>query len=477
MTASPPPWGALPVLLCGTFVALLDIFVVNVAAPSIREGLDASEAAMQWIVAGYVLPYAVLLITGGRIGDLLGRRRAFQLGMGLFTLASAACGAAPTIGVLIGARAVQGAGAALMTPQVLATFQVAFGPADRQRCMAWFGGVVGAASALGQLVGGVLIAVDVLGLGWRAIFLLNVPVGIVAVLAARGRVPQSLGTRGRRLDVGGVALSGLALLLVVFPAVQGREAGWPWWVPACAAGAAAAGALWVRHEAGVTARGEDPLVDLGLFRLPGFAPRLATVVAMYAAAPCLFLLLGIYLQDGHGLSAIASAGVFTPLALVFVGASFAGPRLVERHGERALGVAASITATSALLLATCALADPSGVPYVPLGLALGLMGLGQGIVMPGAVAAVLRTVPGEHAGAASGVVSTAQQVGNVLGVAGAGTVYFAVLGPAATATDHSEAFAVATGWTATFAVVGALCALAASGARPRFRRPLAVRGG
>lgn len=223
----------LAVLFSASFIAILDVFIVNVANPAIEADLHAPASFVQWIVAGYVLSYAVLLITAGRIGDAIGRRRTFRAGVALFTLASAGCGLAPTPTALVAARVIQGAGAALMQPQVLSILQVVFPPAERARCFAIMGAVIGVASVAGQIVGGALIALA----GWRWIFLVNVPVGVAAVLLAGVAIPESRAPDARRIDVAGVALGTVTLLLVVVPGVEGREAGWPWWVFAALAAA------------------------------------------------------------------------------------------------------------------------------------------------------------------------------------------------------------------------------------------------
>lgn len=457
-------------------MALLDVFVVNVAAPAIQADLDLSPGAVQWLVAAYVLPYAVLLVTGGRVGDALGRRRTLQLGLGLFTLASIGCGAAPTEATLIAARALQGAGAALMTPQVLTVIQVEFPPADRARCMAWFGVVAGVGAVAGQLVGGSLIALDVLDLGWRSVFLVNVPIGLTAIAAASRLVPESRAAEARRIDRGGVVLSAVTLLLVVLPIVQGREAGWPWWVPAMLVAAVATGALWWRHEERVTARGEAPLVDLRLLRLAGFRDGISLVTAMYCAMPCVFLVLAFYLQSGHGLSALESAAVFTPLCVSFVGASFAAPRLLAAHGPRALVAGAAYTAGAAAIVGAVVLSDPDGLPTAPLCVALFVLGFGPGMMMPSSVRAALETVPPALAGSAAGVVTTIQQVGNVLSVAIAGVIFFGVVGDAPSSADYAHGFAAALVWTVAVALVGATLALRMAGAPTRAREALAPGG-
>src|SRR5919197_2380191 len=351
MPALPAPrdrrWLVLPVIFSATFMGILDVFIVNVTAPSLRHDLGASPAAVQWVVDGYALAFATALITGGRLGDVIGRRRAFRLGVGAFTVASALCGAAPSPTALVLARVAQGLACALMWPQVLSIIQVLFAAEERRRCFAIMGGVQGAASVCGQIVGGALIDLDLLGLGWRAVFLINLPVGIAAVIAAGRLVPESHAQEVRRLDLGGVALGSFVLLLVVTPIVEGRAAGWPWWVPAALAAALPLGAAWVAFERRVTARGGAPLVDLSLFALRGYRLGLALALVFYTGLTCVFFLLALYLQDGMGLSPFGSGLAFTPLAVLFVGATLIAPRLFARVGERLIAAGAGIMAVGA----------------------------------------------------------------------------------------------------------------------------------
>lgn len=222
-------WLILPVILSASFMAILDVFIVNVAAPSLRHELGASAASVQWVVDGYAVAFATALITGGRLGDVIGRRRAFRLGVGAFTVSSGLCGAAPTPTALVAARALQGLSCALMMPQVLSIIQVEFGRGERPRAFGLQGLVQGLAAIAGQIVGGGLIAVDVLGLGWRSVFLVNVPVGLTALAAAGRVVPGSRSETARRLDLRGVALASLVLALIMVPAVEGRQLCWPAW--------------------------------------------------------------------------------------------------------------------------------------------------------------------------------------------------------------------------------------------------------
>jgi EmrB/QacA subfamily drug resistance transporter len=459
-------WLILPVILSATFMAILDVFIVNVAAPSLRHDLGASAASVQWVVDGYALAFATALITGGRLGDVIGRRRAFRIGVGAFTLSSALCGAAPSPTALVGARALQGLSCALMMPQVLSIIQVEFEAHERRRCLAIMGGVQGAASVCGQLVGGALIGLDVLGLGWRTVFLINVPVGLAAVVAAGRLVPESRSRGARRPDLPGVALGSIVALLVVFPIVEGRAAGWPWWVPAALVAALPVGAAWAAYERSLTARGGAPLVDLSLFRLRGYRLGLALALLFYTGLTCVFFLLGLYLQDGLGLSPLESGLAFTPLAVPFVAATLIAPRYFARVGDRLIAYGSALMAPTAGAVAIgVATTHPSG-PTPELIAGLSILCIGPGIVVPGLIHAVLRSVPAESAGSASGVLTTAQQMGNALGVAIAGAIFFGALGDGVGAHAYDRAFAIALAWSVATAALSTVLALRVAAAAP-----------
>jgi EmrB/QacA subfamily drug resistance transporter len=459
-------WLILPVIFSATFMAILDVFIVNVAAPSLRHDLGASAASVQWVLDGYALAFATALITGGRLGDVIGRRRAFRIGVTAFTLSSALCGAAPSPTALVAARGLQGVSCALMMPQVLSIIQVEFEAHERRRCLAIMGGVQGAASVCGQLVGGALIGLDVLDLGWRTVFLINVPVGLAAVVAAGRLVPESHSENARRLDLPGVALGCLAALLIVFPIVEGRAAGWPWWVPAALAAAVPVGAVWVAHERSLTARGGAPLVDLSLFRLHGYRLGLGLALLFYTGLTCVFFLLGLYLQDGLGLSPFESGVAFTPLAVPFVAATLIAPRYFARVGDRLIAYGSALMALAAGAVALgVATTHPSG-PTPALIAGLSILCIGPGIVVPGVINAVLRSVPAASAGSASGVLTTAQQMGNALGVAIAGALFFGVLGDGVSARAYDRAFAIALGWSMATAALSTVLALRVAARQP-----------
>src|SRR4051812_34811055 len=256
---------ALPVLVIGVCLIVLDFFIVNVALPSVQRDLHASTSALVWVVAGYALTSAVFLLAAGRIGDRIGRRRMFAAGVALFTLSSAACGLAPNATVLVWARLVQGAAGAMISPSVLALIGVLYAATARARAISIYATAMGLAAAGGQLLGGVLLKADAFGLGWRAVFLINVPVGIASLAVVRRLVPESKAPQAAPIDVVGLLLATLGMTALVLPLVDGREAGWAWWTWASLAAAPvlfADFALWQRR---VARRGGAPLLDPALF--------------------------------------------------------------------------------------------------------------------------------------------------------------------------------------------------------------------
>jgi len=325
-------WHVLAVVLVGAFMALLDVAIVNVAIPSIRQGLDAGFGSVAFVVTAYTLSYACLLITGGRLGDLAGRRRMFLVGLLVFTAASAACGAAPSIAVLIVARAVQGVGGALLYPQVLSIIQVTFQGADRVKALGIFGAVLGLAFVVGQILGGLLLSVDVAGLGWRLVFLVNVPVGVLGAYAAVRIVPRDQPDADTRLDLGGVVLAAVTVLLVAFPLLEGRDRGWPVWMLLCLLAAIPAGAAFVLYERRV----DSPLLRLDLFRRPGVAAGVPVAALFMLAYGGFLFVLAVFLQSALGMSPLQAGLTYGPSGLGFLLASLQAPRLVPLLGRGVL---------------------------------------------------------------------------------------------------------------------------------------------
>jgi len=415
------------VLLTGTFMVVLDFFIVNVALPSMQRDLHAGAGAIEWVVAGFALTSAVFLITSARIGDRIGRRRTFSIGLGVFTLASAACGAAGSPSVLVAARLAQGVGAALVMPNVLSIINVTYSGADLPRALGIYGLVMGLAAACGQLIGGGLIQADVAGSGWRACFLINVPVGIAALTATPRFVPESGSERRMRLDLLGTTLLTAGLTAVVLPLVEGRQHGWPAWTwisfgvaPLLLLGFAA-------QQRRLARRGGEPLLPPAMFRARSFSAGLLTQLVFWCGQASFFLVLALYLQQGRGLGALDAGLVFTTMAIAYVAASAQAPALVLRFGRRLLTIGALVLASGhGLLLAAVAHVGVGGsiVPLVP---GLVVIGAGMGLLLVPLTTTILSSVDTRHAGGASGAVTTVQNVGGALGVAITGVVFFGAL--------------------------------------------------
>jgi EmrB/QacA subfamily drug resistance transporter len=444
----------LPVLFAPIFMVILDVFIVNVAAPSLQGDLGASQSAIQWVVAAYLLTYSIALITGGRLGDVIGRRRMFRIGVAGFTVASALCAAAPTPSTLIAARLLQGLTGAAMWPQVLSVIQVEFPVEERPRAFAAQGLVQGMAAIAGQIVGGGLIALDLWGLGWRWVFLVNIPVGLLAFVVSRSVLPESRSETARRLDLTGMGLATMVLTLVLVPTIEGREWGWPIWGFVALAAAIPALALFLGTERRIARRGGAPLADLSLFETRTFRMGLLAAIVLYQVIS-FFLLLAVYLQDGLGLSAMDSGLVFTPIAVGFVGGSLIGPRLADGV-RRLMPQIGAMTAAAGLLLTV--LVIQAGVHSVSALLILAMVpvGAGMGLAVPTLIALVLSSVPQSEAGTGSGMLVTAQQVGNAIGVAVIGSLFFGVLGSRNSAEAYGDALSLSMAVQAACAVGAAV---------------------
>ena len=423
-------WAPLAVILCGTFVYILDFFVVNVALPSIQRDLGASSAAIEWVVAGYGLTSAAFLVTGGRLGDHYGRRKLFCVGIAVFTVTSALCAVAPDTGFLVAARLAQGVGAAVMAPNVLSILGTTYAGPARVKAISVYGMVMGFAAAGGQLLGGLLIAANVAGLGWRAIFWVNVPVGVAAVVLARRLVPESrapVSAAGRgRLDLAGAALFTAALVAIVLPLLDGRAHGWPAWSWACLAAGPVLLAVFAAHLRAMARRGGQPLLDPAIFAVRAFRAGLTCQVLFWCQQAASYLLLALYLQEGRGLSPIKAGGVFAVLAAGYLATSFRAPALTMRFGRRVVAIGALVAALGDVLLVLAVLPAGGGA-VAALFPGLFLLGAGQGLCITPLTTTVLSHADASRAGSVSGALSTAQQVGNAIGVAVSGVIFYGLL--------------------------------------------------
>ncbi|HZP99844.1 MAG TPA: MFS transporter, partial [Reyranella sp.] len=334
-TGDPRRWLALPVLLVGAFLPVLDFNVVNLALPAIRQNLGASSGEVEFVISAYAATYAVFLITGGRLGDLFGRRRMFMLGVTGFTVASVLCGLATSPSILIAGRILQGLTATAMAPQVLASIRVLFPAAEQTRALAFYGATFGLANICGQVLGGVLVSARPFGFTWQAIFLINLPIGLAALFGSFVLLPDSRAERAQKLDLGGVALLSLTLALLVYPLVEGREAGWPAWMIAMLAACPVALMAFVRFQARLSARGGDPLVALSLFRSSSFVAGLVMALAFYMLSS-FYLTFAVYLQSGRHLSPIDAGLATLPFAFGYFISSLASSPIMQRLGVRAL---------------------------------------------------------------------------------------------------------------------------------------------
>ncbi|MEQ9865861.1 MFS transporter [Pectobacterium aroidearum] len=417
-----PPWLGLSVLLMAGFVTIFDLFVVNVAIPSMQADLGASFAQIGFIVAGYELAFGVLLITGGRLGDVFGRRSLFVVGMAGFTLASALCGLAPSAGFLIGARILQGLAAALLFPQVYASIRVNFDGDDSRRAFGLLGMTLGLAAIAGQILGGWLVHANLFGLGWRSIFLINVPIGLLAIAAARF-IPESRTPQRPSLDWMGVALISVGLTLLLVPLIEGPGQGWPEWSLWMLTTATLLLAMFYRQQERRQRAGHLPLVDMRLLVQRRFLLGVSLVLLVYSTSSSFFLCFALLVQTGLGLDPFLAGSIFAPCSVGFVLASLAAPRLVARWGTVTIVVGALVYAVSIGLLimqVQLAGADLVAVRLIPV---LVVVGAGQGFIMTPLLNLVLGFVDEAQAGMASGVISTVQQVGAALGVAVVGILF------------------------------------------------------
>ena len=417
-------WLILGVVLAAECMDLIDSTVVNVAAPPIAADLHASSTSLEWILSGYPLAISVGLILGGRLGDLVGRRTMFLIGTTGFVLASALCGAAPNVGVLVVARLIQGALAAMMLPQGLGILREVFPEDERQKAFALFGPVIGLSAVFGPLIGGALVDWNLFGSGWRLVFLVNVPIGVGAVLAGYRLLPASIRNRSIRLDLGGTVLMMLFAVLLVYPLIEGREHGWPWWsYTAIAFGLILMGTFGL-HQRYRDRRGRDPLVTPSVFAHRGYSGGLVFAVLFFAGLGGTLLCATLFLQIGQGYTPIHAALCTVPLSVgLVVGSALSGGVLGPKFGRLTLQVGVAVCAIGWALVAIAARVHHE-LGFVGLMPGLFVAGLGLGLTVAPMFDIVLAAVTDRETGSASGVLNAAQQLATSIGIAVFGTIFF-----------------------------------------------------
>jgi EmrB/QacA subfamily drug resistance transporter len=433
-------WLALAVMLIGPFLGVIDFFIANIGVPSIRTSLGASFSEIQLVIAGYGLTYAVCLITGGRLGDIYGRKVTFIVGMGGFTLTSALCGIAPTAGWLIFWRLVQGSAAAVMFPQALSFIQVNFTGSSKRVAFSLYGSMIGFGSIVGQLLGGFIIHANLFQLGWRPIFLINLPIGILTIISASFALKESRAPAAPGLDLAGVGILTIGLALLSYPFMEGQERGWPLWAwVSLLVSFPVLWAFWL-FECRQSAEKRSPLIEPRLFRDKGFVVGLVVTCIYFAGHSSMILVLSLYLQYSLGLNPMYAGFALVPFSFAFLLGSSVSGKINGYLGRRSLHLGVVVLAIGIVALALLAAPAPGHLTpsFV---LACFIYGLGRGIVTSPLYNTVLSGIPRKDAGAASGVTSTMPQLANSVGIALIGAVVFGMIPKnGATPVDYAHGF-------------------------------------
>jgi MFS family permease len=413
----------LAILLCGGFLPLLDFFIVNVALPTMNATLHASAPMLQLVVAGYGVAYALMLVVGGRLGDAIGRRKFFIIGVSGFTVSSLLCGIAPSIGALVALRVLQGVSAAMSQPQVLATLHAALDGRRRARAIALYAAMGGVAASVGQLVGGALVQANIWGLSWRPIFLVNVPVGLAVLALSRRFVPATKSPAPAGVDRLGTALIGVALVAVLVALTEGRALGWPLWTWLLLALAPLAGAAAVAVERRIERNGGVPLIAPSMVRLPSMRRGLALAIPFFAAFGAFMFVFALAVQDGLRFSPLRSGLALAPMTAAFLVGSLLAPKLIARFGGRAIAVAMGSEAVALVALAIQILRQWPHIGTFTMSPELIVGGFAQAVTLVTLFRTVLADVPHHLSGVGSGILVTVQQSALALGVASLGSLY------------------------------------------------------
>ena len=418
-------WLALAVVLTATFMDLVDATVVNVAVPNIQRNLNTSFSAIQWITGGYALAFAIGLITGGRLGDIYGRKKIFLFGVAGFTVASTLSGLAVDSSMLIAARILQGLGAALMIPQVLAIMHVTFSFKERGKVFGMFGAMIGIGAVSGPLLGALLTEWDIFGLQWRPIFLINLPIGIAGLMLGKIYISESKSPRALQLDLGGLVFVTLGLLMLLYPLTQGRDLKWsPWGFVSITAGLGVF-ILFIYYERFKIRKNGSPLVELSLFRIKSFTAGMGIQLTFSVISSIFFLVWMLYLQIGLGWTPLHAGLSSLPFAIaVSAAAAISVQKLVPRFGRKVLQAGALMMVAGGLVFLWAVEQFGNTVEIGQLTPALLIMGAGMGLIVAPLTNVALSDVPKEHSGSASGLINTTNQLGLALGFALLSVVFF-----------------------------------------------------
>lgn len=452
MNKTVSPWLALAIVLTAPLLSVIDIFIINVAIPSIKAGIKADNAQVQLVIAGYLLGYAAFLITGGRSGDHFGRKRIFVWGMIGFTLFSCLCGLSQTPVQLNSMRFLQGVSAAFMVPQAIAFIQLLFtDPKERSKAFGWFGITLGMASIIGQVLGGYFSGGHFFVDGWRLIFLINLPIGLAALLAARYYLPETVRHAGNKMDIPGVLVLTIALFCLIYPLIQGRESGWPWWSFALLLASLGMFIYFFKDQHRKKRAGSALLIDEALFSFRDFNIGLVAVLFHFMLHTCYLFLSAVFLQTGLGLHPLVAGLYFVAPGILFTVSSVIAGRLVPRYGTVVLQIGVVI------ILATFGFQIfyfKAGASTFWLFTLQATYGLGNGLVLPSLLNVTLRSLPPAFAGAAAGVYSTVQQTASALGICLIGGLYFYLLdhGKSITSAFH-HALAMQMGFTVLVSIM------------------------
>ncbi|MFD9881594.1 MFS transporter [Streptomyces alboflavus] len=421
-------WFALAIVMTAAFMDLVDVTIVNIAIPSIQRDEGASFSHIQWITAGYALALGAGLITGGRLGDIYGRKKIFLVGITGFTIASALCGFAANPDMLVASRILQGAMAALMVPQVLSIVHATFPAHERGKVFGLFGMVVGLGAVSGPLLGALLTEWNLFGLEWRPIFLINLPVGIAGLILGRKFIEESKAPKALKLDLVGVVLVTAGALMLLYPLTRGRELDWPVWGYVMMAGALVVFAALVAYEKHKAKKDGSPLIELSLFKVKSFAGGIAVQTVFGVSLGIFFLVWTMYMQVGLGWSALRAGVTGVPFSIaVSAAAGLSVQVLVPRFGRKVLQAGALTMAAGVLIYIWEADRYGTGIASWQMALPLVVMGLGMGLIVAPLTDAILSEVPREHAGSASGLLNTVQQMGNAFGLGLVSVVFYGVI--------------------------------------------------